>query len=1048
MLRSSRFQLFFSAALAISIVLALGLNYLGKEPPAKTLRTPRDDLVDINLLKANQNIQNYYDTQTDQPTTNTDVHIFCRLNRLLAEPESRSAAEKKLFQLWEKDPDNFLWIDLAITKYRYLSQKNSVTRLLGIATGNDSSAVADFVYWRQFVAKKAEAPDRLLQAEMKRAELTPLQQIWLQYRLTLSEQLAGKYDEAAEHLLATMPQALEFGGLPLITFWWHDLSTIYLQTGKLDNALYSSSRALQYARLGQDIAQEVRARLTMGLIHESRGEYSVSLDTITSCYSTASDSNLSRSKRAAIVQMSIVARAQGNTISELDLMRRGFSLAQSAADTFFSIRAASAIGNTYRRLGVLDSVAIWLNQASSLNSAWVGGEDYSTIDEAWILYFLQMGNYTKADSMFALATEGMLPEQQLDMQISLVIHLIKQGLETGNAEVAYQGLQRAQTMNLQNIASNSNYSAGLELALASALFLAHQGEFQQSQQQMSRARELLKTTGSPENQWNFSQYNGEISSMAGDYETAAQFFSKGWEMAKKIKDPNLQNRSMVGLGESYLHQRHFGKAHDLFLEASNSPEYWPRLNASMYLGITAAEQGNHQRALEYYSATDSLLGPTPPADLKIRLTLKKSISQKALGHPHLAYALLSEVPANSPTNNRNENLRAFNLDQNRDRAEALIELIFDCPEVVEGSSAALSALIEAEAARWRPDQGFTLPNASQLEQLVQNHSGPMLAYFVGKKRSFCWQGTEAGWTMRDLGSTEHLQSLVNNVVTDLEYPGRAIDTDLNNKLSKLLLDEIIVHWPSDQVLSLITDGFLTNVPFAALVDDHGPLVHMTSLSVRVKPQPKKLTDHSAALLVLGIDGNSRQDSDQILRFAETEARSIAAMWPEQEVVLLLGDNAKWDAVLDEDLSHFSAIHIATHAKIVQGLPGSSTLRFAEGENSTQVSISDVRNLNLETDLVFLSCCETGRLNSDTGSGLNSFARAFLQAGSSSVLAPVIRVEDEASQHLAQRFYYHWLQGKSRAASLKAAQSDTRNARESWAHPYYWAFFKLFEQPDY
>jgi len=112
-----------------------------------------------------------------------------------------------------------------------------------------------------------------------------------------------------------------------------------------------------------------------------------------------------------------------------------------------------------------------------------------------------------------------------------------------------------------------------------------------------------------------------------------------------------------------------------------------------------------------------------------------------------------------------------------------------------------------------------------------------------------------------------------------------------------------------------------------------------------------------------------------------------------------------------------------------------------------VSIYEVRDLNLDSDLVFLTCCETGRLYTDTGSGLNSFARAFLEAGASSVLAPVIRVEDEASRYLAQQFYHYWLQGKSRAASLKAAQLDTRNARETWRHPYYWAFFRLYMLPD-
>jgi len=155
--------------------------------------------------------------------------------------------------------------------------------------------------------------------------------------------------------------------------------------------------------------------------------------------------------------------------------------------------------------------------------------------------------------------------------------------------------------------------------------------------------------------------------------------------------------------------------------------------------------------------------------------------------------------------------------------------------------------------------------------------------------------------MRDLGPTSQLQTLMTAVVTDMEYPGRSIDRDLSQKLSRQLLGKVKSYWQADQPLTLITDGFLANVPFVSLVDEHGLLIHLTALSANLKPQ-KHRNHNPRTLLAVGVDGADKIDSitnnhsNNDLRFAEEEARSIASIWPEQDVTLLLGENAHWDAI--------------------------------------------------------------------------------------------------------------------------------------------------------
>ena len=105
----------------------------------------------------------------------------------------------------------------------------------------------------------------------------------------------------------------------------------------------------------------------------------------------------------------------------------------------------------------------------------------------------------------------------------------------------------------------------------------------------------------------------------------------------------------------------------------------------------------------------------------------------------------------------------------------------------------------------------------------------------------------------------------------------------------------------------------------------------------------------------------------------------------------------------------------------------------------------IRRGLLSADLVYLSCCESSRRLTGSGSGFMDFAGAFLHAGARSVIASTLRVDDEASRYLAERFYHHWLGGKSKAVALRSAQQDVRAASSRWRHPYFWAYYRLIGQ---
>ena len=90
----------------------------------------------------------------------------------------------------------------------------------------------------------------------------------------------------------------------------------------------------------------------------------------------------------------------------------------------------------------------------------------------------------------------------------------------------------------------------------------------------------------------------------------------------------------------------------------------------------------------------------------------------------------------------------------------------------------------------------------------------------------------------------------------------------------------------------------------------------------------------------------------------------------------------------------------------------------------EVSALDLRGL----DLCVLSACETG-LGEITGEGVFGLQRGFKKAGAGTLMVSLRPVYDKATGLLMTEFYRNLLAGKSKTASLKAAQQYLRNYEE-------------------
>ena len=242
-------------------------------------------------------------------------------------------------------------------------------------------------------------------------------------------------------------------------------------------------------------------------------------------------------------------------------------------------------------------------------------------------------------------------------------------------------------------------------------------------------------------------------------------------------------------------------------------------------------------------------------------------------------------------------------------------------------------------------------------------------------------------------------------------------------------------------LGIIPHGVLHYLPFAALTDGQRYLVDdyvlFTLPSASALPFIQK-NRKEAADQVLALGDPTTTEPLPALNFAREE---VAAMTGSAEAQALLG-KAATETALRSQAGTAGLLLLAAHGTYNSANPLYSVIHLAgDAQNDGQLEVREIYGLNLKaaTDLVILSACETQLGTLSAGDEVVGLSRAFLYAGTPTVLASLWTVDDESTALLMKQFYAHLREGLNKGQALRQAQMDVR-AR--YPHPYSWAAFVL------
>jgi CHAT domain-containing protein len=396
------------------------------------------------------------------------------------------------------------------------------------------------------------------------------------------------------------------------------------------------------------------------------------------------------------------------------------------------------------------------------------------------------------------------------------------------------------------------------------------------------------------------------------------------------------------------------------------------------------------------------------------------------------------------------------------------------PEALEaaeqGRARAFAALLSAKLNSDRIQQ-YTEPKvtAQQLQQIARDQKITIVSYSLispkvigadspsrGNSQLYAWVISPTGEiSFRDLDLSKweidngkSLIETIQKLQEKLTRPTgrtrranpRAAMPEIDDSPEELPLLYQLLIFPIEQFLPKDPDAkvvfvphdALFLVPFATLRDSskkyliekhtisYSPSIQLLDSTEKLRDRPKG----TESLIIGNPTGANLPD-------AEVEANAIAKLFNSTAII---GKDATKAKVL-EKITNSQIIHFGTHGEFndQNGLNGAIILA-----NNISLTAEEILQLKLKANLVVLSACNTAK-GKITGDGVIGLSRAFILAGTPSIVVSLWSIPDAPTGKLMVEFYDNIQKGSDRAQALRQAMIKTMRDNP---HPRDWAAFTL------
>jgi CHAT domain-containing protein len=339
----------------------------------------------------------------------------------------------------------------------------------------------------------------------------------------------------------------------------------------------------------------------------------------------------------------------------------------------------------------------------------------------------------------------------------------------------------------------------------------------------------------------------------------------------------------------------------------------------------------------------------------------------------------------------------------------------------------------------------------------------LLSYLIGDDEMLLFVVTRGKTAASPAALTVHRRPIKQDDLNQLveKFRGQCAKRDNTYPSTARSLYQVLLA-PAESELTgkthvvIVPDGVLHTLPFQALMDGQGRHViqkfavsYAPSATALVKMMEranrlKKPDANALPLLALGRPQFGEALDD--LPATERQVKVIARLF---NVPPIIGKDAT-KAKAKAHITKARYAHFATHGLLNEAAPMYSAIALTKGANDDgRLYAREFIDMDIQTELVTLSACETALGQKVSGEGILGLTWALFVAGSPSSVVTQWTIKDESVSDLIVTFYQN-LKSKAqnpkskitKAESLRQGQLKMLQSRD-YNHPRFWAAFVLW-----
>ena len=739
----------------------------------------------------------------------------------------------------------------------------------------------------------------------------------------------------------------------------------------------------------------------------SRGQVREFLHAMETMASGAEGKKDWRTASMAYIEASMAAFLSGQLQKSLSHAHKALELGERTNDPRLQTNAMLSLSYPYESLGQLEKAREWLQKGLEIVKKVVGPAN--EMQQARI--YTRLGQNLLRQGEARGAIENISSAVQILDALSSFYRRVR-----SQSPAANQAYTRTQAL----IANWLSY-------LGNAYLKA--GDPQQAIKTFDRGIAMLKAIGlKSEREGDLSVGLGEAYLAQKDFPRAQENFTKAFQMGEERRQPTLIQQASSGLGDVFLQTNketeaipHYKRAIEAIestrglLESEEFRTSFFEDKGQIYAGVMSAHlAGNNvEDAFNYNERARSrafldILGS------KVQLVTQKNLLEEERALQERMVLLRARI--------------GVGTDGGTDGGGEQLEKELEASQTVYNAFLARVRTENKEQASLMNVEPLTL---KQLQERL-DPGITVLEYFVASDAVWSWVVERD--RIQFVNNSTSRSDLVSKVTSYRETISELGEADKVKKQSQELYQTLISaalpHIRGKELL-IIPHDVLHYLPFQALLSPQGkyliedfPINYLSSASLMQFTQEKrKAKGELTSVLAQGgkllTFGNPDLDDPKMaLQFAEIEAKEIKSLYPQSMVYL---NKEASEAKAKELSSQNDIIHFASHAELNESDPLASAILLAKDDKEDgRLEVREIFGMDLKASLIVLSACETGLGKLSSGDELVGLTRAFIYAGTPSVVASLWNVEDSSTAQLMASFYKN-LKTMTKVDALRQAQ---------------------------